>query len=96
MLSNLSRAFERLPKPLIPLLPISFGFLGPGLLLWLVAFHIPVPYPQETMAPYADSSPATMELGHQQAAPAEMAATKPEVRSPRRKPWTQPASPTRI
>ena len=59
----LLRAVERLPKPFIALLPISFAFLGPGLLLWLLAFHVRVPYPQETMAPYPDESPATTEPG---------------------------------
>jgi hypothetical protein len=63
MFAILLRAVERLPKPFIALLPITFAFLGPGLLLWLLAFHVPVPYPQETMAPYPVESPATMELG---------------------------------
>ena len=80
MLSTIVRAIQRLPKPLITPLPMIFTFLGPGLLIWLLAFHIPVPYPQETMAPYPDESPATMELGRRyMPAPATEVATAPET-----------------
>jgi hypothetical protein len=43
------------------------SFAGPGLLIWLLAFHIPVRYPQETMAPYVVSTPAAMRPGPAQA-----------------------------
>jgi hypothetical protein len=67
MPSRLQSAIARLPKPFIPLLPIVLSFAGPGLLIWLLAFHVRVPYPQETMAPYVDSTPATMDLARHQA-----------------------------
>ncbi len=51
-LEVLYQSIMRRPSPLIQPVPILFAFLGPGLLLWLIAFHIPVHYPQETMAPY--------------------------------------------
>ena len=67
MLSAVVQPLQRLPTPLLTPLPMIFTVLGPGLLLWVLAFHLPVHYPQETMAPYPDTSPATMELGHPQA-----------------------------
>jgi hypothetical protein len=56
--NKLQALYERImrkPPPIIQLLPLIFAFLGPGLVLWLIAFHIPVHYPQETMAPYAQT-----------------------------------------
>lgn len=80
MLSTIVRAIQRLPKPLITLLPMIFTFLGPGLLIWVLAFHIPVPYPQETMAPYPHASAATMELSprYESASPTAVA-TAPQT-----------------
>ena len=76
MLATIGRALKRLPQPLVPFLPMLVTVLGPGLLLWVVAFHIPVNYPQETMAPYPHGLTANMLPGHGEA-PAQAVASAP-------------------
>lgn len=65
----------RLPTPLLTPLPMLVTFLV-GLVIWTIAFSIPVPYPQETMAPYPDATSIATGPGHSQARSAATAAAR--------------------
>jgi len=82
----------RLPKPLLTPLPMIVTFLV-GLAIWTIAFSIPVRYPQETMAPYPDSTSIAVGPGRSHARSPTTAAAASARQSQR--PAQQPQSDAR-